>query len=144
MPSPAANTRSTIIPSLRYRDAPAAIEWLCRAFGFERHAVYADGDVVHHAQLTFGNGMIMLGSADNSSEWGRRIVQPDEIGGRETQCCCIIVSDCDAHHAQAVGAGALIVDPLETKEYGGKGYSCRDPEGHLWWFGEYDPWAVQS
>src|SRR3546814_2095903 len=51
----AAPTTSTIIPCLRYRDALAAIDWLCRAFGFEKHAVYADGDTVHHAQLTFGN-----------------------------------------------------------------------------------------
>jgi uncharacterized glyoxalase superfamily protein PhnB len=58
----AATTTSTIIPCLRYRDALAAIDWLCRAFGFKRHAVYADGATVHHAQLGFGNGMIMLGS----------------------------------------------------------------------------------
>jgi uncharacterized glyoxalase superfamily protein PhnB len=58
------NTRATIIPALRYRDATAAIEWLCKAFGFEKHAVYAGDDgVIEHAQLTFGNGMIMLGSA---------------------------------------------------------------------------------
>ena len=137
----AADTTCTIIPSLRYRDALAAIEWLCRAFGLEKHAVYAEGDVVQHAQLTFGRGMIMLGSADNGSAWGQRIAQPDEIGGRETQCCCVIVADCAAHFARAKAAGAEIVDPLETKEYGGSGYSCRDPEGHLWWFGDYDPWA---
>ena len=67
MNSPAKNTVATVIPSLRYRDAPAMIDWLCKAFGFEKHAVYADGNTVHHAQLTFGNGMIMLGSADNTS-----------------------------------------------------------------------------
>jgi len=136
----AKSTVATIIPSLRYRDAPAAIDWLCRAFGFEKHAVYAEGNIVHHAQLTFGNGMIMLGSADNASAWGRRIAQPDEIGGRETQAACVIVSDADAHYAHAKAAGAAIVDELEAKDYGGKGYSCRDPEGHLWWFGTYDPW----
>ena len=140
----AANTRATIIPSLRYRNALAAIDWLCRAFGFEKHAVYADNGIVHHAQLTFGNGMIMLGSVGAAGAWSERIVQPDEIGGRETQCSCVIVTDCDAHYAQAKAAGAMIVDELETKDYGGKGYSSRDPEGHLWWFGEYDPWAAES
>ncbi|HZP66020.1 MAG TPA: VOC family protein [Rudaea sp.] len=138
----AKDTVATIVPSLRYRDAPAAIDWLCRAFGFERHAVYADGAVVHHAQLTFGNGMIMLGSVDHASPWSSRIAQPDEIGGRETQCCCVIVADPDAHYARAKAAGAVIVDELEAKDYGGKGYSCRDPEGHLWWFGDYDPWKA--
>ena len=88
----AADTTATIIPCLRYRDALAAIDWLCEAFGFEKHAVYADGDTVHHAQLVFGNGMVMLGSADNASEWGRQIAQPDEIGMRETQSACVIVA----------------------------------------------------
>ena len=137
----AKDTVATVIPSLRYRNALAMIDWLCNAFGFAKQAVYADGDVVHHAQLTFGRGMVMLGSVDNRSAWGQRIAQPDEIGGRETQACCIIVADCEAHFAHAKAAGAEIVDPLEAKDYGGRGYSCRDPEGHLWWFGDYDPWA---
>jgi carbohydrate kinase (thermoresistant glucokinase family) len=144
MTSPAADTVVTIIPCLRYRDALAAIEWLCRAFGFEKHAVYADGETVHHAQLTFGNGMVMLGSADNRSAWGKRMVQPDEIGGRETQACYVIVADCPAHYARAKAAGAVIEDELETKDYGGSGYSCRDLEGHLWSFGDYDPWAEHA
>ncbi len=141
MPSPAKNTAATVIPSLRYRNAPAMIDWLCKAFGFEKHAVYADGNVVHHAQLVFGHGMVMLGSVDNVSAWGRRIVQPDEIGGRETQACYVVVADCAAHYAHSKSAGAEIVDELEARDYGGSGYSARDPEGHLWSFGDYDPWA---
>ena len=136
----AAQTVATIIPSLRYRDAPAAIEWLCRAFGFEKRAIYPDehGGIAH-AQLTFGNGMVMLSSASDD-QWGRRIAQPDQIGGRETQCACLIVADADAHYAQAKAAGATIVDEIRDQDYGGRGYSCRDPEGHMWWFGTYDPW----
>lgn len=141
MPFPA-NTTSTVIPCLRYRDAHAAIDWLCKAFAFERHAVHADGDVVHHAQLVFGNGMIMLGSAGNSSEWGRQIAQPRDIGLRETQSPCVIVADADAHYARAKAAGATIVIDIADQDYGGRGYSCRDPEGHLWWFGSYDPWKA--
>jgi len=144
MPSPAKATTATVIPSLRYRNALAMIDWLCKAFGFEKHAVYADGEVVHHAQLALGNGMIMLGSADNGSAWGKRIAQPDEIGGRETQACYVVVADCASHYAQAKGAGAEIVDALETRDYGGSGYSARDPEGHLWSFGDYDPWAEHA
>ena len=131
---------STIIPSLRYRDAHAAIDWLCRVFGFEKHAVYDDEQGgVAHAQLVYGGGMLMLGSV-RDDEFGRRIVQPDDIGGRETQCCNVTVTDCHAHYLQAVAAGAAIVDDYAEKDYGGAGYSCRDPEGHLWWFGSYDPW----
>ena len=143
MSEQAAKTVATIIPSLRYRDARAAIDWLCNAFGFEKQAVYAEGAIVHHAQLTFGNGMIMLGSVDNGSAWGERMAQPDDIGGRETQSCYLVVADADAHFARAKAAGADITDALEEKDYGGKGYGCRDLEGHLWSFGTYDPWKPE-
>ncbi|SEM50735.1 Uncharacterized conserved protein PhnB, glyoxalase superfamily [Luteibacter sp. UNCMF331Sha3.1] len=135
---------STIIPCLRYRDAPAAIDFLCRAFGFTAQAVYAnasDPTLVDHAQLTFGSGMVMLGSVRDDTPFSRHMVQPDEIGGRETQCACITVMDVRAHYDAAKAAGAVIVDDYDEKEYGGAGYSARDPEGHLWYFGSYDPWA---
>ena len=141
--SNAANTTSTIIPCLRYRNALAMIDWLCEAFGFEQHAVYVDGDTVHHAQLVFGNGMLMLGSTSNAGEWGTTIAQPEDIGGRETQSPCVIVADADAHYARSVAAGATIVIDIADQPYGGRGYACRDPEGHTWWFGSYDPWADQ-
>jgi uncharacterized glyoxalase superfamily protein PhnB len=65
------STRATVIPAMRYRNAPAAIEWLCKAFGFEEQAVYAgENGVIEHAQLTFGNGMIMLSSV-RDTEFGR-------------------------------------------------------------------------
>ena len=138
------NPRSapTIIPTLRYRDAPAAIDWLCRAFGFEKHLVVpGDGGTIAHAQLTFGNGMIMLGSA-RDDEFGRLQMTPAQVGGVGTQSPYVIVADADAHYARAVAAGAEIVYPLKDEDYGGRGYSCRDPEGHLWNFGTYDPWAA--
>lgn len=135
----AASTTSTIIPCLRYRNALAAIDWLCAAFGFARHAVHQDGDIVHNAQLVFGNGMLMLGSVQPGA-WSAQMIQPDEIGGRETQSACVIVSDADAHYAIAKAAGAEIVIDIADQPYGGRGYACRDLEGHLWWFGSYDPW----
>lgn len=136
----AKNTRATVIPCLRYRDAPAAIEWLCARFGFERHLVVAgEGGSIAHAQLDFGNGMIMLGSVKDN-EYGQLMKQPDEIGGASTQSIYVIVSDPDAIHARAVAAGAQIVIPLKDEDYGGRGFSCRDIEGHVWTFGSYDPW----
>lgn len=134
-------TTSTVIPCLRYRNALAMIDWLCDAFGFEKHAVHADGDIVHHAQLVFGNGMVMLGSTRNAGEWGKAIVQPEDIGGRETQSACVVVADADAHYARASASGATIVIDIADQPYGGRGYACKDPEGHYWWFGSYDPWA---
>jgi uncharacterized glyoxalase superfamily protein PhnB len=65
------------------------MEWLCQAFGLEKHAVYAgEGNVIHHAQLTSGNGMIMLGSIVDS-DFSKFMRQPDEIGGAETMACYI-------------------------------------------------------
>jgi uncharacterized glyoxalase superfamily protein PhnB len=131
-----------VIPCLRYRDAPAAIEWLCSTFGFNKQAVYPNSDgTIAHAQLTFGNGMIMLGSAvEKANEWGKLIKQPDQIGGAETQSAYLIVADADVLYARAKAAGAQIVIDIKDEDYGGRGFSCRDIEGHLWSFGTYDPW----
>jgi uncharacterized glyoxalase superfamily protein PhnB len=133
--------RSTIIPSLRYRDALAAIDWLVRAFGFEKQAVYLgpDNTTVMHAQLTFGNGMVMLGSVDNRGEFGKVMVQP-KIGLCETKGICLIVSDADAVHTTAKAAGAEMVLDIRDMDYGGRAFTCRDLEGHLWSIGTYDPW----
>ena len=143
MNASALDTTATVIPSLRYRNALAMIDWLCNAFGFEKNEVFAEGDVVQHAQLTFGRGMIMLGSKDNRTAWGKRMTQPDEIDGRVTHGIYVIVADCAAHYARAKAAGAEIADDLSTKEYDGSGYGARDPEGYFWSFGDYDPWADQ-
>src|SRR5208337_5667082 len=60
--------RSTVVPALRYNDAPAAIDWLCQVFGFERHAVHEGPDgTIAHAELALGGGMIMLGSTRNDT-----------------------------------------------------------------------------
>lgn len=131
------------MPCLRYRNAQVAIDWLCAAFGFEKQAVYPnDDDTIAHAQLTLGNGMIMLGSVlENETGWGHLIKQPDEIGGAETQSAYVIVADADAVYAQAKATGAKMVVEIKNEDYGGRGFSCYDPEGHLWSIGTYNPWA---
>jgi uncharacterized glyoxalase superfamily protein PhnB len=140
----AKSTKATVIPCLRYRDAPAAIEWLCRAFGFEQHLVVPNPDgTIAHAQLSFCNGMVMLGSVVES-EFGRLMKQPDEIGGAETQTAYVIVSDADAVYARAKAADATIVLDIKDEDYGGRDFTCRDPEGHLWSFGTYDPWEMHQ
>ena len=122
MPSFAKNTRAKVIPCLRYRDAPAAIEWFCQTFSFEKHLVVPNDDgTIAHAQLTFGNGMIMLGSVLKiETEFGRLMKQPDEIGGAETQSAYVVVSDADAIYARAKGAGAEIVIDIKDEDYGGR------------------------
>ena len=137
-------TGSTVIPGHRYRNAPAAIEWLCNVFGFERHVVYEgeDGSIAH-AQLTLGNGMIMLGSAKDD-EYGRRFKSPDELNGMETRSAYIVVPDADAAYARVEAAGANIIRPLQNTEYGSREFAVRDPEGHSWSVGTYDPWAAHA
>lgn len=139
-----AQPRCTTIPTLRYRDAKAAIRALCEVFGFEKHAVHEGASgIVMHAELSLGNGMIMLGSATDG-DFGRHIVQPDEIGGKESQSPYLVVVDADAVYARAKAAGFEIVIDIKDEDYGGRGFSCRDAEGHLWNVGTYDPWAARS
>jgi len=128
-----------IVPALRYRDAPAAIKFLRDAFGFAEHLVVpGPNDTIVHAELTLGNGMIMLGSA-HGGEYDRYMKAPD--GGPQTQTVYVIVPDADAHYARAKAAGAEILMDIKTEDYGGRGYTCRDPQGHIWTFGSYDPWS---
>ena len=131
-----------MIPGIRYHDAPAAITWLCNAFGFERLLVVPDGDGgIAHAQLTFGNGMVMLGSA-RDDEYGKLVRPLENPTDTTTQSICVIVDDADQHYARAVNAGATIIREIQDEGYGGRGYSCRDPEGNIWNFGTYDPWET--
>jgi len=136
-----AESRSTVIPALRYCNAPAAIDWLCSVFGFARHAVHTmpDGSVAH-AELTLGGGMIMLGSA-RDDEYGRGFKAPGELGGVETRSSYIVATDVDAIYARAQAAAAVVVRPLKDTGYGSREFTVKDPEGHSWSVGTYDPWT---
>ena len=135
-------TGSTVIPCLRYRDAKRMIGWLSDAFGFHPQAVHEDGaGGVAHAQLTLGSGMVMLGSArEVGDRFGQVQSTPAALGGT-TQSPYLVVADADAVYRRAVAAGAEIVIGIKDEDYGGRGFSCRDPEGHLWNIGTYDPWT---
>jgi uncharacterized glyoxalase superfamily protein PhnB len=121
-----------IIPTIRYQDAHAAIDFLERAFGFDRHAVHEDGGLVVHAEMRYGDGMVMLGSAgrgDPAFDTGRSVVY-------------VVVADADAHYEQAKAAGAAIVRELNDTDYGSRDYAADDPEGNRWSFGTYNPFTV--
>ncbi len=133
---------SCVIPGFKYRDAPAMIEWLCRAFGFEEQLVVpGENGTIAHAQLVFGSDMIMLGSSNShgGNAYDKAVRPPEELGGHVSGGTYIIVLDADVHYARAVAAGAEILMELKDADYGGRGYSCRDPEGQVWSFGTYDP-----
>ena len=140
----ASDTRATVIPCLSYDDAHRAIDWLCEHFGFSQHAVYEENGQVIHAELSFGNGMIMLGSTDKDSAYGKLMTTPGQIGGRQTQSISVCTKDPDEIYRRAKKAGVEIVLDIEDKPYGGRGFTCRDVEGHVWSFGSYDPWAAKS
>ncbi len=122
-----------VYPILQYRNAHSAIDWLERAFGFERVNVYEGPDgMVVHAELRHGDGLVMIGSLSHGDE-GRF---GDHTGRGWTY---VVVDDADAHHDRASGAGAEIVREIEDQEYGSRDYSARDLEGNLWSFGTYAP-----
>ncbi|MEV6925260.1 VOC family protein [Dactylosporangium sp. NPDC051485] len=129
-------------PTLRARDARALIGFLVEAFGFEETAVYGEGSVVEHAQLTWPgadgawSGGIMLGSdRDDGGPWR---LTPGTCG------CYVVCADPDALYARAVAAGAVVVQELNDAGYGSREFAVRDPEGNLWSFGTYrgEPRAV--
>lgn len=127
---------SSVIPCLRYKNAPAAIEWLCEVIGFEKHLVVpGPDDTIPHAQLILGAGMIMLGSE-----------RDDEFAGANSQAqgvgTYVVLSNeqLDALYARVLAKGAPIVRELREEEYGGKNCTFKDPEGNVWSAGSYDPW----
>jgi uncharacterized glyoxalase superfamily protein PhnB len=131
-----------ISSSLFYDDAGAAIEWLCRAFGFEvRLKIEGDGGRIEHSELTFGDGLIMVGSTGGKSQRPVPLPckSPRSLGGANTQALCVFVDDIDAHCQRAQVAGATILEPPTTHDYGedywsDRTYRAEDPEGHNWWF----------
>ncbi len=131
---------SSIIPGLIYNDAPAAIDWLCNAFGFKRHMIVpGENDTVRHAELTLGKAMVMLGSSSSGSAYSKLTMSPQDVGV-QTQSPYLIVDDPDAIYTSAKKNGAHMVIDIKDEDHGGRGFTCADPEGHLWSFGTYDPW----
>ncbi len=124
----------TLYPSMRYRDAPAAIEFLKSAFGFQEREVIANEDgTIAHAELSLGPSILMLGTAKDDA-YGERV---------GAGWLYVAIDDPDAHCEQARKAGATIVTELHDTDYGSRDYSARDPEGNAWLFGTYRP-AVET
>lgn len=116
-----------------YQDPRAALEWLEKAFGFERTMVIddSDGNLVH-SEMRFGDGYIMVGAI-----WADFVASPQSIGGKNTQIIHVHLKDgIDAHCAHAKAAGAEILQEPEDQFYGDRTYRARDPEGHVWTFSQ--------
>jgi uncharacterized glyoxalase superfamily protein PhnB len=133
-----------ISPSIFYDDAAAAIDWLCRAFGFEvRLKVEGDKGRIEHSELVFGDGLVMVGSISTEPQPKRpfrvKFKSPGSLDGANTQSLMVFVDDADAHCARARAAGAKIFMEPEVHDYGedhwaDRSYGAVDPEGHHWWF----------
>ena len=127
-----------------YDDAGKAIDFLCRAFGFEvRLKIEGEGGRIEHSELVLGEGLVMVSSPGGSSE--RKVPvpgrSPRSVGGVNTQMLGVFVDDADAHCARARAAGAKIIDQPTTSDYGedywsDRSYEAVDPEGHHWWFSQ--------
>ncbi|MFG2191993.1 VOC family protein [Streptomyces sp. NPDC048639] len=125
-------TRTSMWPTMTYRDAPAAIRFLTEAFGFETTALHTGktDDEVVHAELRRPDGAgIMLGSTRQDSA----------ICGLppRTGSVYVVTDEPDAVFARATAAGAVVVQGLEDTDYGSRGFTVRDPEGVFWSFGTY-------
>jgi len=125
------------IPFLNYEDAPAALDWLANAFGFERSEVHEGPDgTIAHAEMRFADGLIMLGSA-GENDLGMKT--PRELGAVNQGVYVIVDDRINEHYERALAAGAEVVRPLHDTDYGSRDYIVRDPEGNLWSFGTYRP-----
>jgi uncharacterized glyoxalase superfamily protein PhnB len=124
-----------LYPTLRYRDAEAAIRWLVDVLGFTEHAVHRSGGLIVHAELAVGESILMLGAARDDA-YGAMV---GPLDGRRTDALYLAVEDADAVHARVVASGAAIVSPLADTSYGSRDFACRDPEGNLWYLGTYAP-----
>ncbi|HWM86719.1 MAG TPA: VOC family protein [Kofleriaceae bacterium] len=131
-----------IASAVFYDDAPAAIDWLSRAFGFEvRLRVEGEGGRIEYSELTFDGGLIMVAQTSGKSGPAERAfgASPAAVGRANTQSLCICVDDTDAMCERARAAGGEVVVEPTTKDYGDDYWadrSCQvaDPEGHQWWF----------
>ena len=125
--------RPAAVSALVYKDPMAAFEWLQQAFGFEPAMLITDAEgKLAHSEMTFGDGWIMVGS-----EWSDDHRSPASIGGKNSQSVHLqMTSDIDAHCEHARKAGAEILMEPATQFYGDRTYRARDPEGHIWTFGQ--------
>lgn len=116
-----------------YKDPWTALDWLEKAFGFERRMVISDKDgKLAHSEMRFGDGYIMIGT-----EWADFIASPASVGGKNTQSIYVQLADgIDAHCARARAAAAVILQEPTDQFYGDRTYRARDPEGHVWTFGQ--------
>jgi uncharacterized glyoxalase superfamily protein PhnB len=127
--------RQTMYPAVRYADADAALAFLTAALGAQEREVYRDdAGVIHHGELVIEDSIVFIGQFREPPA-----AHGPAAPGQAPISLYLVVSDPDAHHARAVGAGATVTRELEDTDYGSREYSIADLEGNGWSFGTYDP-----
>ncbi|MEE2689930.1 MAG: VOC family protein [Pseudomonadota bacterium] len=125
--------RNSLTSAVCYRDAKAALDWLEKAFGFELAMLVTDDKgEIGHSEMRFGESLIMIGN-----EWDENTRSPASLGGKTTQTVHVhLKEDIDKHCERARKAGAEILMEPADQFYGDRTYRARDPEGHIWTFGQ--------
>jgi uncharacterized glyoxalase superfamily protein PhnB len=128
-PMGSADGAPSLFTALHYVDGPAAVAFLCNAFGFTPGTIIEEAGVVHHGELRLGRDVLMISSSEKACGFW----------GHDSQCACVCVPDPDAHHEKAAAAGAQVLQPPHDTAYGARGYYVQDPEGFVWGFSNYRP-----
>jgi uncharacterized glyoxalase superfamily protein PhnB len=127
-----------------YQNLPKMIDWLCQAFGFQKQLIaFDESGSIAHAQLALGDSVVMVVPA-GQGPFEDVLVRPDQIERIATQATYLLVDDIETRHARATESGAEVMFEMEFNNAAGRGYACRDPEGHIWLFGSYDPWRATT
>jgi uncharacterized glyoxalase superfamily protein PhnB len=144
MTDPDARAGRAAVPTIPYRNLPKMIDWLCQAFGFQRQLiVFDESGSIAHGQLALGGSVVMVVPA-GQGPFEDVLVHPDQVERIATQSTYLLVDDVETRHARATESGAEIMFEMEFNNAAGRGYACRDPEGHIWLFGSYDPWLATT
>lgn len=130
---------TTLHSYFSYVDAPTALAWLEKAFGFETTMRWDDerGGVAH-AELRLGDAAIMVFSDDGQSYDHPRPKSNDTVG-HGTHLALPDDAAVDAMWERALAAGAVPVLKPESTEWGNYRCRVRDPEGYEWSFGTHKP-----
>jgi len=132
--------KSATVPILRYEDVKKSIEWLCNVFGFKVFLeVLGKNGAIEHARLVLGDNMIMVASLGRDGGFENSFLSPSKIGG-VTQCTSLYVEDPEFIYKMAVESGTQIIDEIEDFQFGGKVFSCKDVESHIWVITSHNPW----
>ncbi len=116
----------SIVPYLTFRNADATLAFLTAGLGFEVTTEQrGDDGALVHVELVREDAVVMGGSGD---------IVPSAAPG-----VYLVVTDVEELHPRLLELGASEVYPPEQTEWGTWRSRVRDPDGHEWTIGTYQP-----